>query len=124
MHKIDSIKGSLFGMAIGDGYGYPTEFLKIEEIITKWAPNGPEEPEGNPILVTDDTQMAIAVAEALIETEKSNFTPSALEKSLTNYFVKWLNDPQNNRAPGMTCIRSCERLEKGFLPLEFFEKKL
>jgi len=62
------IKGCLFGMAIGDGYGYPAEFLSIEDIISKWSPNGPEEPTGNPILVTDDTQMAIAVAQALMNT--------------------------------------------------------
>lgn len=113
MQKSSSIRGSLFGMAIGDGYGYPTEFLTIEEITARWAPNGPKEPEGNPILVTDDTQMAIAVAKALIEAEEEAYSPESLEKSLTKFYVEWLNDPLNNRAPGMTCIRSCERLEKG-----------
>jgi ADP-ribosylglycohydrolase len=107
------IKGCLFGMAIGDGYGYPTEFLSVEEIKTKWPPNGPEEPTGNPILVTDDTQMAIAVAQALINSSKNDFSIPSLEKHLIGNYVTWLNDPKNNRAPGMTCIRSCERLEKG-----------
>lgn len=107
------IKGCLFGMAIGDGYGYPTEFLSIKEIKDKWSPNGPEQPEGNPILVTDDTQMAIAVAQALILSSKDNFNIAILEQNLIQNYIRWLNDPQNNRAPGMTCIRSCERLEKG-----------
>jgi ADP-ribosylglycohydrolase len=107
------IKGCLFGMAIGDGYGYPTEFLTVQEIKTKWVPDGPEEPIGNPILVTDDTQMAIAVAEALISSSKNNFSIATLEKHLIANYITWLNDPKNNRAPGMTCIRSCERLEKG-----------
>ncbi|BDS11561.1 ADP-ribosylglycohydrolase family protein [Aureispira anguillae] len=109
----DYIKGSLFGMAIGDGFGYPTEFLSISEIVEKWPPTGPDKPEGNPILVTDDTQMAIAVAKALMESENQGFSPSLLEQKLTKYYIQWLNDPKNNRAPGMTCIRACERLEKG-----------
>jgi ADP-ribosylglycohydrolase len=106
------IKGCLFGMAIGDGYGYPTEFLSIQEIKTKWTPDGPEKPAGNPILVTDDTQMAIAVAQALMSSSKDNFSVPSLERHLIDNYVTWLNDPKNNRAPGMTCIRSCERLEK------------
>lgn len=113
MQSNHPIKGSLFGMAIGDGYGYPTEFLSVEEILATWKPSGPDAPMGHPILVTDDTQMAIAVAQALMETEQANYAPTALEKSLRTHYVAWLNDPLNNRAPGMTCLRSCERLEKG-----------
>lgn len=110
---INKIKGCLFGMAIGDGFGYPTEFLSVAEILEKWSPSGPKFPEGNPILVTDDTQMALAVATALTESIKDSFSPNSLESALRKHFVAWLNDPQNNRAPGMTCLTSCEKLEKG-----------
>jgi len=113
MSITERIEGCLFGMAIGDGYGYPTEFLRIDEIIKKWPPNGPTEPEGNPILVTDDTQMAIAVANGIINSEKDDYSKEALEKNIRNEFVIWLNDEKNNRAPGMTCIRACEKLETG-----------
>lgn len=109
------IKGCLFGMAIGDGYGYPTEFLSIKEIKERWSPNGPDHPEGNPILVTDDTQMALAVAKALMLSIKEQFSIKVLEQQLIHHYIVWLNDPKNNRAPGMTCIRSCERLEKGMI---------
>jgi ADP-ribosylglycohydrolase len=113
MKNSDKIKGCLMGMAIGDGYGYPTEFLKVDEILEKWPPTGPESPMGNPILVTDDTQMAISVAKALIESKENNYSPLSLEKSLIKNYIEWLNDPKNNRAPGMTCIRACEKLERG-----------
>jgi len=110
---LEKIKGCLYGMAIGDGFGYPTEFLSIDEIKSKWSPNGPSAPEGNPIKVTDDTQMAIAVGNALMDSFEQGLSKPALEKSLIKSFIQWLIDPENNRAPGMTCLQSCEKLEKG-----------
>ena len=113
MELLEKIKGSLLGMAIGDGFGYPTEFLSISEILSKWPPIGPQTPEGNPILVTDDTQMAISVADALIKSSHDNYSIRSLTKNLIKNYISWLNDPRNNRAPGMTCIRAIENLEKG-----------
>ncbi|MEN7549683.1 ADP-ribosylglycohydrolase family protein [Rapidithrix thailandica] len=107
------IEGCVFGMAIGDGFGLPTEFLSFQEILEKWPPKGLMEPLGNPIMVSDDTQMAIAVAKALIENHRNGLQPLHLEKSLSHYFIEWLNDPENTRAPGMTCIDACEKLERG-----------
>lgn len=113
MELLQKIKGSIFGMAIGDGFGYPTEFLSISEILAKWPPKGPQIPEGNPILVTDDTQMAISVADALIKSSHENYSIHSISKNLVSNYIMWLNDPKNNRAPGMTCIRAIENLEKG-----------
>ena len=59
--------GTLFGMAFGDALGAQTEFLSVERILQQFPPAGPLAPEGSPALVTDDTQMALAVAEALVE---------------------------------------------------------
>ena len=53
--------GSLFGLAYGDALGKPTEFLPVPEIIAAYGPGGPRDLEGDPALVTDDTQMALAV---------------------------------------------------------------
>lgn len=105
------VKGAMYGMAMGDGLGYPAEFLTIPEIEAKLLPNGFLHANDAFIKVTDDTQMALAVAKALQACE--NYTPQVLEKNLRTHFVAWLNDPENNRAPGMTCLASCERLEKG-----------
>ncbi|GAB5493262.1 MAG: ADP-ribosylglycohydrolase family protein [Phototrophicaceae bacterium] len=110
MHK--KIEGCLFGMALGDALGANTEFLRYEAILEKYGANGIQDLVGNPALVTDDTQMAIAVAEALIEAPRP-YTTDSLETALSQHFIKWYQDPKNNRAPGMTCLSSIERLMSG-----------
>ena len=95
--KKSKVAGALFGMAIGDGLGYPAEFLTIDEIKAKLLDNGFLHPDGAFIQVTDDTQMALAVANALLDVKDSK--PEDLEKSLRKHFVTWLDDPANNRAP-------------------------
>ncbi|MGH3864373.1 ADP-ribosylglycohydrolase family protein [Actinokineospora sp.] len=52
-------------MAHGDALGEPTEFMTVEEIDRAYGPTGPRDLVGDPALVTDDTQMALAVAWAL-----------------------------------------------------------
>ncbi|WP_236144322.1 ADP-ribosylglycohydrolase family protein [Nostoc sp. CMAA1605] len=92
--------------------GAATEFLTVEEICRRFPPHGPQEISGNPALVTDDTQMMLAVGQALIKAE-TNLNVSNLEATLRNAFIKWLHSPDNNRAPGLTCLRSCQELETG-----------
>ena len=105
--------GTIFASAIGDGFGYPTEFLSFEEILQKWPPHGPQEPLGTPIKVTDDTQMALAVGRAIVKSGDKILQPGNFADHLIQEFISWLNDPENNRAPGMTCLSACERLEQG-----------
>ena len=110
----DKIKGCLIGSAIGDGFGYPTEFMNIDEIKSKWGENGLTEPIGEIIKVTDDTQMTIAVSNAIMQSyEEGTLVKNKFETELIREFILWLNDDENNRAPGMTCLKSCENLEKG-----------
>ena len=106
------ISGCLYGMTIGDGFGYPVEFMRISEIQFQYGPLGPQHPEGNPILVTDDTQMAIAVAEALVDCN-GDYSYLKLSNHLHRHFLLWYASPDNNRAPGMTCLGACEKLAKG-----------
>ena len=110
--------GSLFGLAYGDALGAPGEFLQVEEILRRFPPDGPAEPRsapdepGGPARVTDDTQMALAVGEALLEAPRP-FTVAGVEAALRRAFVAWLNSPDNTRAPGMTSMTACARLETG-----------
>jgi ADP-ribosylglycohydrolase len=99
-------------MAFGDALGAKTEFLSIDQILRRYPPDGPREIEGDPALVTDDTQMALAVGEALLGAEQP-YTASTLEKPLRDAFVDWSNSPDNDRAPGMTCLTACGRLAMG-----------
>lgn len=112
--KREQILGSFICSAIGDGFGYPTEFLKVNEIIDKYGPSGLTEPIGKIIKVTDDTQMALAVCKAIMNSfENAEINIKVFEENLVKEFIVWLNDEKNNRAPGMTCITSCENLERG-----------
>ncbi|MEW2327210.1 ADP-ribosylglycohydrolase family protein [Micromonospora chersina] len=103
--------GSLFGLAYGDALGKPTEFLTVAEIVRRYGPAGPRELTGDPALVTDDTQMALAVAWALHDAPA--YTAEAVEPLLRGRFLDWAVSPDNNRAPGMTCLRACAELGRG-----------
>jgi ADP-ribosylglycohydrolase len=107
----DTASGSLFGLAYGDALGKPTEFLTVAEIQRRYGPRGPTDLIGDPALVTDDTQMALAVAWALHEAPSPE--PDILEPLLRQRFVAWSVSPDNDRAPGQTCLRACARLAKG-----------
>lgn len=112
--RADRIAGCLFGLAFGDALGAPTEFLSVAEIVSRWPPVGPVELTGYPARVTDDTQMALAVGEALLAAlGRRDLSPESTEPLFRSAFVAWLNSPDNNRAPGMTCLRACEALEAG-----------
>ncbi|MGW2699111.1 ADP-ribosylglycohydrolase family protein [Streptomyces sp. NPDC001340] len=110
--------GTLFGLAIGDAMGYPTEFLNLGQIAAtfgSWRQLNFPVSDGV-ARVSDDTQMTIAVAEALTElaeTGPDSFTAPALEPALRRHFVRWLRSPDNNRAPGQTCLTACAALERG-----------
>ena len=103
--------GALFGLAYGDSLGKPTEFQTYEEIVARHGPAGPRELTGEPALVTDDTQMMLAVGEALLAVDE--LTPERFEPVLRQNFVDWSVSPDNDRAPGMTCLRACADLADG-----------
>jgi ADP-ribosylglycohydrolase len=109
--------GTLYGLAIGDAMGYPTEFLDVEQIASRYGSwRALELPVSAGVArVTDDTQMALAVAEALAEVTRdgtSSFTADTVEPSLRAHFVTWLRSPDNNRAPGQTCLTACTALQR------------
>ncbi|MGK5680032.1 ADP-ribosylglycohydrolase family protein [Actinoplanes sp. URMC 104] len=103
--------GSLFGLAYGDALGKPTEFEDYTTIVARYGPQGPRELTGHPALVTDDTQMALAVGEAILAAPE--ITPASVEPLLRQAFLDWAVSPDNNRAPGNTCMQACAALRDG-----------
>lgn len=101
--------GVLFGLAIGDALAAPTEFMSMPQILSRFGKDGPAAPSSR---VTDDTQMALAVGEALLEAPRP-FTPTTLERCLRRRFVEWNESPENTRAPGTTCVNACNLLADG-----------
>lgn len=99
---LERYRGSLVGGALGDAMGRPTEF--------------DDEPNAGrvrialprPALVTDDTQMALAVAAALPG------PAGQVETRLVEEFVRWrTTDHHRDRAPGLTCLTATEALAAG-----------
>ncbi|GIF08037.1 hypothetical protein Asi03nite_55750 [Actinoplanes siamensis] len=101
----------MFGLAYGDALGKPTEFMDYPAIVSRYGPGGPRELTGEPALVTDDTQMALAVGEALLEVRDP--TAERLEPVLRRRFLAWAYSPENDRAPGLTCLRAIGALAGG-----------
>lgn len=111
----DRYRGVMVGLAIGDAMGMPLEFLKKEEIRARY--NGVVrdyvKPKAGhlcehlkPGQYTDDTQMALALANSIID--KGEFSPHAFKRRL----VEWYHC-KDHRAPGNACIESVRRLDDG-----------
>ncbi|MCJ8501357.1 ADP-ribosylglycohydrolase family protein [Desulfatitalea alkaliphila] len=110
MKEITKAKGVLYGLAIGDALGWPTEFLKLDQIKSRYGPQGITELP-DPALFTDDTQMSIAVARALLLSGEKDIDD--IMAALREEFIQWLHAPDNNRAPGNACLQGVANLERG-----------
>ncbi|ATL26684.1 ADP-ribosylglycohydrolase family protein [Streptomyces formicae] len=105
--------GSLLGLALGDALGFPTEFNDVPSILATCGPwREMELPKR--ALITDDTQMTLALARGLrTAMDRGALGPKRLERPLREEFVDWYQSPENNRAPGNTCLRACYLLKDG-----------
>ncbi|MFI8220550.1 ADP-ribosylglycohydrolase family protein [Streptomyces sp. NPDC085932] len=110
VHK-QAATGALTGLALGDALGYPTEFDDVPTILAKHGP-WRELPLPRRACVSDDTQMTLAVGRAVrTAMDRGLLTPSRLASTLREEFVDWYQSPQNNRAPGRTCLKACSLLK-------------
>ncbi|WP_250289367.1 ADP-ribosylglycohydrolase family protein [Streptomyces atroolivaceus] len=104
--------GALTGLALGDALGFPTEFDDVPSILAKCGPwRGMRLPK--PALVTDDTQMTLALGQGIrTAMDRGLLTPERLVGPVREEFVRWYRSPDNNRAPGRTCMTACRMLEE------------
>ncbi|WP_406299829.1 ADP-ribosylglycohydrolase family protein [Embleya sp. NBC_00888] len=111
----ERVRGSMFGLAYGDALGAPTEFLSYAQIVRRYELPGPMDLEGTPALVTDDTQMGLAVAHALIDARADGgaLTAERFAPLVIRHFLAWWDSPDNTRAPGHTCMSACAELAAG-----------
>ena len=98
----------LRGCAYGDAWGHTNEF-KSYAALTADNPHGPDLPER--LIITDDTQMTLSLARAL--DGASHKTDDRLRDDVIHEWVVWLDDPDNNRAPGNTCLAATRNLARG-----------
>ncbi|WP_282701518.1 ADP-ribosylglycohydrolase family protein [Streptomyces sp. CC219B] len=108
--------GALVGLALGDALGFPTEFNDVPSILAKCGPWREMELPRRAI-VSDDTQMTLAPGRGLrTAMDRGVLGPAGLAGPVRQEFIAWNRSPENNRAPGNTCLRACELLEDPGLP--------
>ena len=90
----DKAKKIMYGLAIGDAFGWPTEFLKLPRIKSKYGNSGITELP-DPAIFTDDTQMTIAIAKALIRCGEKDL--ETIMGAIKEEFITWLHSPDNDR---------------------------
>ncbi|MFH1421402.1 MAG: ADP-ribosylglycohydrolase family protein [Planctomycetota bacterium] len=104
----------MYGLAIGDALGYPVEFLREYRFKATYKEKGLTDFLHTPALYSDDTQMSIAIAKALIssaDAEKLDDIDYVMEK-VTNEFIDWFLSP-DHRGPGRACLKGCNHLNEG-----------
>ncbi|AXL87861.1 hypothetical protein C4J65_05655 [Streptomyces sp. CB09001] len=103
--------GALTGLALGDALGFPTEFNDVPAILAKCGP-WREMALPRPAIVTDDTQMTLALGKGLrTAMDRGLLGPKRMERPVREEFVDWYQSPENNRAPGNTCLKACNLLK-------------
>lgn len=136
----DCIRGCLMAGAAGDALGYPVEFMGRNAILAQYGNKGITQFEldrNGKALVSDDTQMTLFTANGMlmgltrgymrgIGGEPENYvdgayidwyyTQTGRKKPMfgdMDFHYTWLRDmPElaHRRAPGTTCMSSCEKL--------------
>ena len=97
MSPTSRARGALYGLAIGDALGMPTQMLSRPEIVARWGPLLPgfePAPPGHPIAagmpagaITDDTEQAVLLGRLLVQGH-GTIDPHELAASL----VRWEHD--------------------------------
>ncbi len=104
---LDKFQGCLIGVAVGDTLGYPFEGMLREQIYSRFN-NFKEFITSNKRLFdtyTDDTQLTLHTAKALIQGSGFN------TDDIIREYVEWLEDPPIG--PGYGCISSIQKLKYG-----------
>ncbi|MFF7722387.1 ADP-ribosylglycohydrolase family protein [Streptomyces luteogriseus] len=110
VHK-QAATGALTGLALGDALGFPTEFDDVPSILAKAGPWREMELPKRAV-VSDDTQMTLALGRAVrTAMDRGVLAPLRLVRPLREEFVNWYQSPENNRAPGRTCMKACHLLK-------------
>jgi len=83
--NLNRAKGTVYGLAIGDALGRVNGFISLHHIKSSYGQDGITDLT-EPTLFTDDTQMSIAIAEALIRAGEKDL--EAIMQAVKDEFVK------------------------------------
>ncbi len=102
---LDRARGAFLGLALGDAYGRPLEFLQGPRVRTKPVAVTAEE-----FRWTDDTHMALYLAEAVLACGAGALNANHFGTAVGVQFYRWLQDPLTpTTAPGRTCLKGAVR---------------
>ena len=104
----EKAKGVIFGLAIPDALGYPTEFMSLSAIKDRCGDAGIRDLP-DPALYTDDTQMTVAIAEALVRAGDRDF--DAIMDAVRDEFIKWRHSPEDKHVPRDVYPAGVEHME-------------
>lgn len=105
----DRARGAFLGLALGDAWGRPLEFLSGPRVRTE-----PVDLAPGAFRWTDDTHMALYLAQALLALPAGLFDEEAFGAALAEQWLCWLRDPlMPSTAPGNACLRGVRRIEAG-----------
>lgn len=103
----DRARAALLGLACGDAYGRPLEFVRGERARTLRVSI-----DAGSFRWTDDTHMSTYVAEALRGEVGRPFDGQRFGRAVADAFVRWAHDPLTpSTAPGTTCLAGVRRYE-------------
>lgn len=108
--SLDQSKAVVLGAAYGDALGFRTEALDRQLIQELFGQQGIQELDPDGAYYSDDTQLSLAVARALVQME--SLTVEHFMQQLGREFVAWLHDP-TSRHMGTGCITGIRRFESG-----------
>ena len=88
-------QGCLIGGAIGDAFGWPVEFMKINEITHRYGPEGIQDLQiaaSGKAEITDDTQMSLFTAEGILRAETRGMLKGICHPPSVVFFAyqRWL----------------------------------
>lgn len=102
------IRSSILMYALGDAWGYVSEFDTYHKIIRQ------QPPIPKTLVISDDTQMSLYTIEALRTAESWGLDVESIVYDenvadtvrviLADAYLDFFHDPDNYRAPGMTCM--------------------
>ncbi|WP_293374233.1 ADP-ribosylglycohydrolase family protein [Phenylobacterium sp. SCN 70-31] len=119
------ILGCLLGGATGDAFGYPIEFLSMDQVRERHGPDGLVEPrlQGGRTAVSDDTQMTLFTAEGLLAAVDEDLVlhQDRVTGRVRRAYLEWFRTQREEwtshaaglsqyrelwapRAPGSTCL--------------------
>lgn len=100
MSFTDRSTAAFLGLALGDAWGRPLEFLRGHSVQTR-----PVDTSSGVFRWTDDTHMSMYLAEAVLAQGPDRLVDDAFGAAVGEAFSRWLDDPLTpSTAPGSTCI--------------------